>query len=152
VPVDISRAFNMGDTIPSLAVSLEAMAAQTVQFNRIRFDLKRVNGMRAVAVGSKGKEGTGLPDAVTGITVGESPTSLLFLHASARRAKNRSSYRLIWDQPDTADLLGWYEVVYEDGFVTTILGRARLCKRLLLQRGPAGSRKPRAAPRYLLCL
>ena len=120
VPVDISRTFNMGDTIPNLAVSLEEMAAQTVQYNRIRFDLKRVNGMRAVAVGSKGKESTGLPDAVTGITVGESPTSLLFLHASARRAKNRSSYRLIWDQPDTADLLGWYEVVYEDGFTVTI--------------------------------
>jgi len=27
---------------------------------------------------------------------------------------------LIWDQQDTADLLGWYEAVYEDGFVTTI--------------------------------
>jgi hypothetical protein len=27
---------------------------------------------------------------------------------------------LIWDQPDTADLLGWYEVVYEDGFVITV--------------------------------
>ena len=27
---------------------------------------------------------------------------------------------MIWDQPDTADLLGWYEVVYEDGFVATI--------------------------------
>ena len=36
------------------------------------------------------------------------------------RANNRESFRLIWDQEDTADLLGWYEVVYEDGFVTTI--------------------------------
>jgi hypothetical protein len=33
---------------------------------------------------------------------------------------NRDSVRLIWDQHDTADLLGWYEVVYEDDFVTTI--------------------------------
>ena len=33
---------------------------------------------------------------------------------------NRDSYRMIWDQKDTADLLGWYEVVYEDDFVTTI--------------------------------
>jgi hypothetical protein len=33
---------------------------------------------------------------------------------------NRESFRLIWDQQDTADLLGWYEIVYEDGFVTTI--------------------------------
>ena len=58
--------------------------------------------------------------SVTGIPVGESPTSLIFLHTAARRAKNRESYRLIWDQPDTADLLGLYEVVFEDGFVSII--------------------------------
>jgi hypothetical protein len=29
-------------------------------------------------------------------------------------------FRVLWDTPDTADLLGWYEVVYEDGFTTSI--------------------------------
>jgi hypothetical protein len=120
VPVDISGRFNMGDTVPTLGISLEEMATQTVLLNRIPFDLRRANGMRAIVVGTEGMEATGLPNAVTGIAVGEAPTSLVFLHASARRAKNRESYRLIWDQQDTADLLGWYEVVYEDGFVTTI--------------------------------
>jgi hypothetical protein len=42
------------------------------------------------------------------------------LHAAARPATNKESYRLIYDQEDTADLLGWYEVVYADGFVTNI--------------------------------
>ena len=120
VPVDISRKFNMGDTVRTLGVSLDEMVTQTVQLNRVPFDLRRVNGMRAIVVGTEGSEATGLPNFVAGIPVGEAPTSLVFLHASARRAKNRESYRLIWDQPDTADLLGWYEVVYEDGFVTTI--------------------------------
>jgi hypothetical protein len=96
------------------------MAAETVRYNKVPFDLKLSNNMRAIIVGTEGKEPTGLPIAVTGIRVGEAPTSLVFLHASARAAKNRQGYRLIWDQPDTADLLGWYEVVYEDGFVTTI--------------------------------
>lgn len=120
VPVDISRQFNMGDSAPVLGVNLEQMATQTVQYNRVPFDLRRANGMRAIAVGTEGQQATGLPNAVTGIPVGEAPTSLVFLHATAKRAKNRQSYRLIWDQPDTADLLGWYEVVYEDGFVITI--------------------------------
>ncbi len=120
VPVDISRWFNMGDSAPMLGVGLEEMVTQTVLCNRVPFDLRRANGMRAIAVGTERKEATGLPNAVAGIAVGEAPTSLVFLHAAARRAKNRESYRLIWDQPDTADLLGWYEVVYEDGFVTTI--------------------------------
>jgi hypothetical protein len=119
-PVDISRKFNFGDTVPALGVRLEEMVTQTVQLNRIPFDLRRANGMRAIVVGTEGKESTGLPNAVAGIAVGEAPTSLVFLHASARRAKNRESFRLIWDQQDTTDLLGWYEVVYEDGFVSTI--------------------------------
>jgi hypothetical protein len=29
-------------------------------------------------------------------------------------------FRVLWDTRDTADLLGWYEVVYEDGFTTSI--------------------------------
>jgi hypothetical protein len=120
VPVDFSLRFNMGDTVPTLGVSLEGMSAQILLHNGIPFDLRNANGMRAVAVGCGGKQGASLPNAVTSIAVGESPTSLIFLHASAARAKNRASYRLIWDQQDTADLLGWYEVVYEDGFVVTI--------------------------------
>ncbi len=120
VPVNISGRFNIGSAVPVLGVSLEGMAAETVQYKNILFDLKRGNGMRAIIVGTEGKEATGLPNAVTGISVREAPTSVVFLHASARRAKNRESYRVIWDQQDTADLLGWYEVVFEDGFVTTI--------------------------------
>ena len=30
------------------------------------------------------------------------------------------SYRYIHNFPDTADLLGWYEVIYQDGFVETV--------------------------------
>src|ERR1039458_3741712 len=120
VSVNLSRKFNMAESLAILGVSLEDMKTQTIHHNRIPFDVGRANGMCAIVVGTEGTEATGLPNAVTGIPVGESSTSLIFLHASARRAKNRESYRLIWDQPDTADLLGWYEVVYEDGFVVTV--------------------------------
>lgn len=120
VPMDISSRFNMGDALPVFGVSLDGMATGTVQYKSIPFDLKRANSMRAVIVGTQGQEKIDLPRAVTGIPVGEAPTSVIFLHASARRALNRDSVRLLWDQQDTADLLGWYEVVYEDGFVTTI--------------------------------
>jgi hypothetical protein len=96
------------------------MTSGTVQLNRIPFELTGVDGKRAIVIGTEGQEPTGLSHVVTGISVAEAPTGLIFLHASARRARNRDSYRLIWDQPDTADLLGWYEVVYEDGFVATI--------------------------------
>jgi hypothetical protein len=120
VPVDISRGFNIGDSVPTLGVNLGGMANEIVQHNKIPFDLRCAKNMRAMIVGTEGKEAVSLSKAVTGILVGEAPTSLVFLHASARQAKNRESFRMIWDEQDTADLLGWYEVVYEDGFVTTI--------------------------------
>ncbi|HZC43310.1 MAG TPA: beta-N-acetylhexosaminidase [Acidobacteriaceae bacterium] len=120
VPVDISSRFNAGATVPALEVHLDEMATDTIHYNNIPFDLRRTDRMRAIIVGTKGNEGTALPTIVTDIAIGEAPTSLIFLHASARRASNKESFRLIWDQQDTADLLGWYEVVYEDGFVITI--------------------------------
>ena len=120
VPVDISSSFNVGDTIPSLEVNLAEMTTDIIHYNNVPFDLKRTNGMRAIVVGTTGIQGTELPRMVTDIPIGEAATSLVFLHASAKPAFNRESFRVIWDQQDTADLLGWYEVVYEDGFVTTI--------------------------------
>ena len=69
------------------------------------------------------RTGRGRPDcreSPSDIAIGVDATSLIFLHAAARPATNKESFRLIYDQEDTADLLGWYEVVYADGFVTTI--------------------------------
>ncbi len=120
VPVDISSRFNAGNSAPIFGVNLHQMAIGSLQHNKVPFDLKRSRGGRAIVVGTEGTEKTDLAKVVSGIPVGEAPTSLIFLHASARRALNRDSVRLIWDQHDTADLLGWYEAVYEDGFVITI--------------------------------
>ncbi|HWF65709.1 MAG TPA: beta-N-acetylhexosaminidase [Acidobacteriaceae bacterium] len=120
VPVDISSKFNIGDSVPALGINLNGMTTGSIQLNNIPFDLKRVNGMHSILAATEGKQVTGLPKVVAGIPIGISPTSLIFLHASAKWASNKEGYRLIWDEADTADLLGWYEIVYEDGFVTTI--------------------------------
>jgi Glycosyl hydrolase family 20, domain 2/Glycosyl hydrolase family 20, catalytic domain len=120
VPVDISSRFNVGDKVPALGTDLSGIVIGNIRLNNVPFDLKLANNMHAIVVGTDGKEKTGLPQVVSGIPVGAAPTSLIFLHASATPASNLESFRLIWDQADTADLLGWYEIVYEDGFVTTI--------------------------------
>jgi hexosaminidase len=54
------------------------------------------------------------------ILVGEDASSLIFLHASDKPATNDWTHRYIYNFDDTADLLGHYEVLYEDGFVATI--------------------------------
>jgi hypothetical protein len=118
VPVDISSKFNTGNDV--LGSDLSAVESGTIQLNNIPLDLKSANGMNFIVVGTDGKSGTNLPKAVSSVLIGAAPTSLIFLHAAAKPASNKGSFRLIWDQEDTADLLGWYEVAYEDGFVTTI--------------------------------
>ena len=72
--------------------------------------------MSVVVVGTEGHEPNPLPRELTGIKVGVDATSLIFLHACAKAATNKEAYRLIWDFDDSADLLGWYEVIYEDDF------------------------------------
>jgi hypothetical protein len=118
VPVDISSKFNTGNDV--LGSDLSVISTTLIQLNNIPFDMKSANRMNSIVIGTDGKSGTNLPKAVTGIPIGAAPTSLIFLHAAAKPASNKESFRLIWDQEDTADLLGWYEIVYEDGFVTTI--------------------------------
>ncbi|MGH9673100.1 MAG: family 20 glycosylhydrolase, partial [Bryobacteraceae bacterium] len=54
------------------------------------------------------------------IAINEDVSSLVFVHASAKPAGNAKVDTYVYNAPDTADLLGWYEVAYQDGFVETI--------------------------------
>ena len=103
-PLDISRASN------SQAVA-----------NIVRESLGiELSSQIAVVVGTEGEKANPLPRASEAIPVGADVASIIFLHASAKGAGNDMSYRYIHNFPDTADLLGWYDVVYEDGFVETV--------------------------------
>lgn len=117
--VNIQPSFNMGTTEAKLGVDLSGITTGAVSFGKIPFDLSDSAGKKAILVAADGKERSGLPQEAD-IHVGVDPTSVIFLQAAARPATNKESFRLIYDQQDTADMLGWYEVVYEDGFVTTI--------------------------------
>jgi hypothetical protein len=47
-------------------------------------------------------------------------SSILFLHALAKPARDVLAYEATWNYADTAELVGWYEVTYEDGFVQSV--------------------------------
>lgn len=119
-PVDLSGRFNSNAVLPDLTVNLAGLRTGTIRYGRVPFALADVQRPHAIVVGTEGREGIRLPRAVSGIAIGQAPTSLIFLHASARPALNRESFRLIWDEQDTADLLGWYEVTYEDDFTLSV--------------------------------
>ena len=103
------------DGDPVVAVDLPAGGAPPValQSGRIAIGKKvfHLNG-GALAAAPHGE--------APAVKIGEDASSLLFLHACARAGRNEAGYRTIFNFPDTADLLGWYEVVYQDGLVDTI--------------------------------
>ncbi|MFN7993275.1 MAG: beta-N-acetylhexosaminidase [Bryobacteraceae bacterium] len=61
-----------------------------------------------------------ISDVSTAIPVNADVSSIVFLHASAKPAQNVPAYQATWNYDDTAGLLGWYEIRYADGFVTTV--------------------------------
>ncbi|HEX7905467.1 MAG TPA: glycoside hydrolase family 20 zincin-like fold domain-containing protein [Chitinophagaceae bacterium] len=58
--------------------------------------------------------------SVSGIKVNKDASSVIFLHACTKEALNNKGYGAIYNFDDTAEPLGWYEIVYEDGIVLTI--------------------------------
>lgn len=118
VPLDISSSLNAPSQEPAFSVDLSAMREGRISSGPRVFDLPgpdSAGGKTCVMVGTRGTEPNLLPREVPGIKIGHDVTSLIFLHACARAATNKGAYRVIWDEDDSADLLGWYEVVYEDG-------------------------------------
>jgi glycosyl hydrolase family 20 len=117
LPVDISAFFNMPSREHTFGVDLRGIESGRVAAGSKVFELAASqprDSRAAIIVGAQGSEPNSPPREVSGIKVGQDATSLIFLHACARPATNKEAYRLIWDFVDSADLLGSYEVVYED--------------------------------------
>ena len=112
--LDISSAFNAPALNPVFGVDLRGIKTGRTAFGTYAFDLAGAGTQVAVMVGTEGTQPNPLTREVT-VEIGEDATSLLFLHACAVPATNKEPDLLIWDEVDSADLLGWYEVVYEDG-------------------------------------
>ena len=118
-PVDISSHFNLANDSKFFDVDLSTLKTGKVHSREKVFNLARSAkkpGKCAIAVGSVGPEENPLPSEIKGIPIDEDVSSLIFLHASVLPAGNQKAYFNIPNFFDTPDLLGWYEVVYEDGF------------------------------------
>jgi hypothetical protein len=121
--VDISSKFNLSKDSKTFNISLSSLKSGRVQNHGKIFNLvntEKTSGKCAIAVGSIGKGENTLPSKVEGIPINEDVSSLIFLHACALPSENQKAYFNIPDFFDTADLLGWYEIVYEDGFKISV--------------------------------
>jgi hypothetical protein len=121
-PVDISSHLNLKSETDVFGVNLNTLKSGDLTLSKMHFKLgaEENNSNDLLAVGVHGKERNPLTREVKDITINEDVSSLIFLHACARSAGNQKSYFDIYNTFDTADLLGWYEVVYEDGYIEII--------------------------------
>ncbi len=109
VPVNIEALLNAA-SVPGL--SLDALRVGQIVAGKKAFGLARQVDKRVLAIRTGGSESPA-------IRIGEDVSSIIFLHASAKPAGNIPAYHGTWNYADTADLLGWYEVTYEDGLLQT---------------------------------
>ena len=119
VPIDISGHFNFSTNSEVFNVNLNTIKSGEINNRAKVFNLvnpSAVSGNCAIAVGSVGIGENLQPNEIKGITIGEDVSSLIFLHTCAVPAGNQKAYYNIPNFFDTSDLLGWYEIVYEDGF------------------------------------
>lgn len=119
VPQDISGYFNLsaGANLSGLKKDLIKtgnVSGKTMKFYLFPSDSSTQDWAVAVQSGKKGKGA--LPQCVDRIAINKDVSSLVFLHACATPGLNKKAYYNIPDSFDTADLLGWYEIIYEDGF------------------------------------
>ena len=123
VPLQIASHFTPNPSKDVCGLDSRRLKSGKLDLGNLIFDLADPNSQEGkfgvIAVTGDGR-GQGAPEEAAGIPVGEDVSSLIFLQACARPASSVPGYTYIFNFPDTADLLGWYEVVYQDGFVVTV--------------------------------
>jgi len=118
--LDISPYFNSSlktgiDSLNGSDLLIGPVKAGNTTFN---LNLPADQMKRAITVASQKSETK--PTSVQGIKINKDVNSIIFLHACAKPGFNEKAYNMIYNFDDTAELLGWYEIVYEDGFVETV--------------------------------
>lgn len=94
---------------------LSVMVQELLPGVRSRLSAQPMPSRDDAAVPVVTKAGTGEP-----VAIGADVSSLLFHHACRKRGRQQFSFSATWNYADTAELLGWYEVEYVDGFIATI--------------------------------
>ena len=119
-PLDISAQLNA----PAGKNKVAGVNFASLQVGRVLAGAKPFNlanpaehgGKNAIVIACGGQQAA---RGTTAIPLGDDVSSVLFLHAASQPAQNFPAYRETWDNADTADLLGFYHFVYEDGLVET---------------------------------
>ncbi|MEE9429758.1 MAG: glycoside hydrolase family 20 zincin-like fold domain-containing protein, partial [Melioribacteraceae bacterium] len=118
--IDLTSYFNSGKNDKRMNLNLANLSETNVSLNEKTFNLSQSSGQSAIVVGVKGKGDSPFEKEVQGIKIGRDVSSLIFLHASINPGHISPAHCAPYNTANTTELLGWYEVVFEDGFKETI--------------------------------
>ncbi|HET7214404.1 MAG TPA: beta-N-acetylhexosaminidase [Terriglobia bacterium] len=119
-PVDISAHLNAPAGNSALkGVDLAPLRSGAVRAGNLVFNLVNAgeNAGRNAIAAHTGEQRT--KSGTVSIPLGEDASSVIFLHACSLPGRNELAFEETWNNADTADLLGFYRFVYEDGLVET---------------------------------
>ncbi|MDD4014475.1 MAG: glycoside hydrolase family 20 zincin-like fold domain-containing protein [Petrimonas sp.] len=123
IPIDISASFNISKNNNSEGIPFGILKEGNINLNQINFklhDTLKNNGLCAIAVSNIGKTKNHLPTISKKISINEDVSGLIFLHCCAHPSTNIYSHYKIHSYEDTSDLLGWYKIIYDDGFIESV--------------------------------
>lgn len=123
VSLKLSDLFNTSEGSAPMGIPLNLLQSGSIRPYHISFHIEKskIDAARcAITVGNVGKSETTLPRSSKAIPVGKDVTSLIFLHTCAHPSTNIYGHNKIYSFADSADLLGFYKVVYQDGLVVSI--------------------------------
>ena len=113
-PINLSSFYNASLDKKIAGFNNSNLLSGEIKKGNIQFAIAGSGDRNVVMVDNKDTK------SVSAIPVNKDVNSMLFLHACAKEALNKKAYGTIYNFDDTAEPLGWYEVVYEDGMVETI--------------------------------
>jgi hypothetical protein len=119
-PINISSHFNSSLTEGIDSINSNVILTPEIRTGKKVFDLIPLSGKekKAIVVTNQ-KDGT-KSKSVLGIEINADANSLIFLHACVKEGSNKKAYGIIHNFEETSELLGWYEIIFEDGYVETI--------------------------------
>jgi len=120
VPIAITSHLNSGSNDHRMNLDLTGIPQGKVSIGKKKFEIIQNSDQSAIVIGAKGIGDCPFEKAVKGILVGRDVSSLIFLHACINPVPVSKAYCMPYNIFDTSELLGWYEVVYEDGYIETI--------------------------------
>ncbi|MFI5128425.1 MAG: glycoside hydrolase family 20 zincin-like fold domain-containing protein [Chitinophagales bacterium] len=112
--VDISAYFNSSLKEPGFGIDGASLLSGDVKAGNKVFRTNTIQDKKAIVVSND------KPIIDRPIAINKDASSIVFLHACAREARNDKAYGAIYDFDDTAEPLGFYEVTYDDGLKETI--------------------------------